>query len=169
MAMALKIALCGAYCLFMQFMKELDEIDSKILRALSRNGRISNLELSEQVGLSPSACLRRVTALERSGVIAGYRVVLNPEAMGTGFVAYVTVGLSQHTKSAQEAFERAISRSPEVRECHNVTGAVEYLLRIEAKDLAAYKHFHTEVLGTLPQVAAITSYVVMGSPKDERR
>lgn len=150
-------------------MKGLDDIDRRILRALTEDGRISNLDLSAQAGLSPSACLRRVTALERAGVISGYRVVLNPEAMGSGFIAYVTVGLGQHTKVAQEAFERAISRSPEVRECHNITGAVEYLLRIEAADLAAYKHFHTEVLGTLPQVAAITSYVVMGSPKDERR
>lgn len=152
----------------MQFMKGIDEIDRRILRALTEDGRISNLDLSARAGLSPSACLRRVTALERAGVISGYRAVLNPEAMGTGFIAYVTVGLGQHTKAAQQAFERAISRSPEVRECHNITGSVEYLLRIEAADLAAYKHFHTEVLGTLPQVAAITSYVVMGSPKDER-
>ncbi len=149
-------------------MSEIDHIDHQILRVLSRDGRISNLALAEQVGLSPSACLRRVSALERAGVISGYRAVLNPEKNGIGFVAYVTVGLSQHTKSAQEAFERAISRSPEVRECHNITGAVEYLLRVEARDLAAYKHFHTEVLGVLPQVNAITSYVVMGSPKDER-
>ena len=61
-----------------------------------------------------------------------------------------------------------MARAPEVREVHNVTGAIEYILRVEAADLAAYKHFHTEVLGTLPQVNAITSYVVMGSPKDER-
>ncbi len=146
----------------------MDDLDQKILRALSRDGRISNLALAEGVGLSPSACLRRVTALERAGVITGYRAVLSPDKTGIGFVAYVTVGLNQHTKAAQEAFERAIARSPEVRECHNITGAVEYLLRIEAADLAAYKHFHTEVLGTLPQVNAITSYVVMGSPKDER-
>ena len=71
-------------------------------------------------------------------------------------------------KDSQEAFERAISRAPEVIECHNVTGTVEYLLRVEAADLAAYKVFHTNVLGTLPQVSAITSYVVMGSPKDLR-
>ncbi|SNR83955.1 Lrp/AsnC family transcriptional regulator [Puniceibacterium sediminis] len=149
-------------------MSGLDSTDQRILRALSDNGRISNLALAEAAGLSPSACLRRVAALERAGVIIGYRAVLSPEKTGVGFVAYVTVGLSQHTKAAQEAFERAIARSPEVRECHNITGAVEYLLRIEAADLAAYKHFHTEVLGTLPQVSAITSYVVMGSPKDER-
>lgn len=152
----------------MQFMSVMDSIDQKILRELTRNGRISNLALAEAAGLSPSACLRRVTALDREGVITGYRAVLSPEKTGVGFVAYVTVGLGQHTKAAQEAFERAIARSPEVRECHNITGAVEYLLRIEAADLAAYKHFHTEVLGTLPQVNAITSYVVMGSPKDER-
>ena len=145
-----------------------DQITRKILHVLSSEGRISNLELAERVGLSPSACLRRVQDLEKRGAISGYRAVLNPAAMGIGFIAYVTVGLGTHTKAAQEAFERAIARAPEVRECHNITGAIEYLLRIEAADLAAYKHFHTEVLGTLPQVQAITTYVVMGSPKDER-
>lgn len=149
-------------------MMKMDAISKKILRQLSRNGRISNLELADRVGLSPSACLRRVQELERSGVISGYRAVLNPQALGVGFVAYIAVGLSLHTKSAQESFERSISLAPEVRECHNITGNVEYLLRVEATDLAAYKRFHTDVLGTLPQVASITSYVVMGSPKDER-
>ncbi|MEC3861852.1 Lrp/AsnC family transcriptional regulator [Mesobacterium sp. TK19101] len=149
-------------------MTELDAIDRKILQELTSDGRISNLALADRVGLSPSACLRRVTALERRGVISGYRAVLDPDAMGVGFVAYVMVGLGQHTKASQEAFEKAISRSPEVRECHNITGSWEYLLRVEAADLASYKHFHTDVLGVLPQVNAITSYVVMGSPKDER-
>ncbi|KAA0917563.1 Lrp/AsnC family transcriptional regulator [Aquicoccus porphyridii] len=145
-----------------------DPITQKILRALTDNGRISNLELADRVGLSPSACLRRVVALEKAGVIRGYRAVLDPAQMGVGFLAYITVGLSQHTKAAQEAFEHAMARAPEVRECHNVTGAVEYLLRVEAADLAAYKAFHTEVLGTLPQVQSLTTYVVIGSPKDER-
>ena len=147
---------------------EFDQTNRKILRELTHDGRISNLELAERVGLSPSACLRRVQELERSGVIRGYRAVLDPGAMGVGFVAYVTVGLNQHTKAAQEAFERVMQGAREVRECHNITGTVEYLLRIEAADLAAYKRFHTEVLGTVPQVNSITSYVVMGSPKDER-
>lgn len=106
--------------------------------------------------------------MERAGIIKGYRAVLDPARMGAGFVAYMAVGLSLHTKAAQEAFERAVARAPEVREVHNVTGTVEYLLRVEAADLAAYKHFHTEVLGVIPQVSAITTYVVMGSPKDTR-
>ncbi|WP_119838480.1 Lrp/AsnC family transcriptional regulator [Pseudooceanicola algae] len=149
-------------------MTKIDDINRRILRELSRNGRISNLELAERVGLSPSACLRRVQDLERGGVILGYRAVTSAEAMGQGFLAYVSVGLSEHTKAAQEGFERAMAHAPEVRECHNITGTREYLLRIETADLGSYKRFHTDVLGTLPQVNALTTYVVMGSPKDER-
>ncbi len=149
-------------------MTKMDDIDQKILRELSRDGRMSNLDLAGRIGLSPSACLRRVQDLERRGVIKGYRAVLNPAAMGVGFVAYVTVGLNTHTKAAQEAFERAVARAPQVTECHNITGTVEYLLRVEAADLADYKHWHTDVLGVLPQVQSITTFVVMGSPKDLR-
>lgn len=147
----------------------MDPINRRILQQLSRDGRLANVELADRVGLSPSACLRRVQELERSGVIAGYRAVLDLEKRGIGFIAYVSVGLSTHVKSALEDFEGTIARSPEVVECHNVTGAIEYLLRVEVADLAAYKQFHTEVLGTLPQVTAITTFVVMSSPKDERR
>jgi DNA-binding Lrp family transcriptional regulator len=149
-------------------MTEIDPTNRRILRELARDGRISNLDLAQRVGLSPSACLRRVQDLERSGVIRGYRAVLDPARLGIGFVAYVAVGLSVHTKAAQAAFEQAMAGAREVRECHNITGTVEYLLRVEAADLAAYKHFHTEVLGTVPGVAALTTYVVMGSPKDDR-
>jgi Lrp/AsnC family transcriptional regulator, leucine-responsive regulatory protein len=149
-------------------MAGLDETDRRILRALSRNGRISNLDLAERIGLSPSACLRRVQELERIGIIKGYRAVLDSEKLGLGFIAYMTVGLSLHTKTAQEGFEQAMTAAPEVRECHNITGTVEYLLRVEAADLASYKHFHTEVLGVLPMLRSITSYVVLASPKDDR-
>ncbi len=146
----------------------MDAIDRNILQTLSGDGRIANIELADRVGLSPSACLRRVQELERSGVIRGYRARVDPARVGSTFIAYVTVGLSTHTKKAQEDFEAAVALAPEVRECHNITGAIEYILRVEAADLAAYKHFHTEVLGVLPQVHSITTYVLMGSPKDER-
>ncbi|MFK7835236.1 MAG: Lrp/AsnC family transcriptional regulator [Sulfitobacter sp.] len=145
-----------------------DPITDQILQRLSRNGRISNIELADRVGLSPSACLRRVQELERRGVITGYRAVLDRAALGAGFVAYIGVGLNNHSKASQEAFEGAIAYAPEVVECHNITGTIEYLLRVECADLKAYKNFHTNMLGALPQVNAITSYVVMGSPKDER-
>ncbi len=149
-------------------MIDIDATSDKILRELSRDGRLSNLELAARVGLSPSACLRRVQDLERRGVIAGYRAVISAEAREIGFVAYVAIGLARHSNEAQLAFERACKAAPQVRECHNITGTVEYLLRVEVRDLPAYKQFHTDVLGAFPQIATITTHVVMGSPKDER-
>ena len=149
-------------------MTKFDDISARILQELGRDGRLPNTELAARVGLSPSACLRRVAALEASGVIKGYRAVVDPAATGQGFVAYITVGLNDHSKAAQDGFERAVSRFAEVRECHNITGAVEYLLRVEAADLAAFKLFHTEKLGVLPMVRQLVTHVVMGSPKDER-
>jgi DNA-binding Lrp family transcriptional regulator len=149
-------------------MTKTDAIGARILQELSRNGRLPNLELAARVGLSPSACLRRVQDLERSGAIAGYRAVLSAAARDIGFVAYVTVGLNNHTRAAHAAFERAMAQAAEVVECHNVTGTVDYLLRVECSDLAAYKKFHTDSLGTSPGVTAITTFVVMDSPKDLR-
>ncbi|WIY27153.1 Lrp/AsnC family transcriptional regulator [Parasedimentitalea psychrophila] len=149
-------------------MAKIDHINQQILREMSRDGRISNLQLADRVGLSPSACLRRVQDLERAGIITGYRAVLDRQAMGVGFVTYIGVGLGEHTKDAQMAFERAMDEAPEVVECHNITGTIEYLLRVECPDLPSYKRFHTDVLGTSPYVTAITTYVVMGSSKDLR-
>ncbi|MEM6386968.1 MAG: Lrp/AsnC family transcriptional regulator [Pseudomonadota bacterium] len=149
-------------------MTKIDTIDHRILRVLSEEARISNIDLADRVGLSPSACLRRVQTLERIGIIRGYRAVLDGTLLGRGFVAYITVGLNDHTTEAQKAFEREISRAPEVIECHNITGAVEYLLRVEVSDLATYKTFHAETLGRLSQVSALTTFVVMASPKDLR-
>ena len=143
-------------------MVKLDQINNRLLHELLIDGRISNIQLADRIGLSPSACLRRVQELERSGAITGYRAVLDRASLGIGFTAYIAVGLSDHTMASQQTF------APAVRECHNITGIFEYLLRVEVSDLAAYKVFHAEVLGTLPQVNSITTYVVMDSPKDER-
>jgi DNA-binding Lrp family transcriptional regulator len=147
---------------------EKDNINAVILRELSLDGRISNLTLAERVGLSPSACLRRVQELERRGVITGYRARLDPTQTGRSYVVYVAVGLAEHTKDAQVTFEKAMQRADEVTECHNVAGVFEYMLRVEVADLPAYKAFHTDRLGTVPHVRSITSYMVMGSPKDLR-
>jgi DNA-binding Lrp family transcriptional regulator len=146
----------------------MDAIDSAILRHLQRDGRVTNLQLAERVGLSPSACLRRVQALEAAGVIKGYRAVLDRTRLGAGLTVFVMVGLSGQLKRDALAFERAMAEAPEVQECHNITGSVEFLLRVEVSDLAAYKHFHADVLGTLSQVSSITSHVCLGSSKDLR-
>ncbi len=149
-------------------MIKLDRYNEQILQALQQDGRISNVDLADRVGLSPSACLRRVQELENSGVISAYRAVLDYEVLGKGFCAYLAIGLSDHTMASQLAFEKAMRESNEVRECHNVTGTIEYLIRVEVADIAAYKVFHADVLGALPQVNSITTYVVMDSPKNER-
>ncbi len=149
-------------------MTKLDRYNREILRELQSDGRIANSELAERIGLSPSACLRRVQELESSGLIKGYRAVLNPELLGNHFIAYVTIGLDEHSTESQQAFERAINVAEEVKECHNMTGAFEYLLRIETHDIKSFKAFHANVLGAIPQVRTITTHVVMDSPKDER-
>lgn len=149
-------------------MKFSDRKTQRILQILEEDGRISNLALADAVGLSPSACLRRVQELERSGIIRGYRASINRTLLGKTLTAYLAVGLNNHTRAAQRAFEKTIAKADEVRECHNVTGDVEYLLRVEVADMSAYKTFHTDVLGTLPQVRSITTYMVLESPKDQR-
>lgn len=146
----------------------MDQIDHRILHELRRDGRIANTQLAERVGLSPSACLRRVQVLEASGVIKGYRAVTDPAKLGAGFVAFLLVGLSDHSRASLMRFERAILACPEITECHNITGTAEYLLRVEAADLAGYKAIHTDVVSALDGVRQLTTHVVVGTPKDER-
>ncbi|GAM77867.1 transcriptional regulator [Vibrio ishigakensis] len=117
----------------------MDKFDERILQELKRDGKVSNVELSERVGLSASATLRRVQELERKGVIKGYRAVLDANQLGVGFVAYVSIGLSSHRKQAQVAFKEHVRFVDEVVECHNITGGNEYLLRVETADLNSYK------------------------------
>ena len=149
-------------------MTDLDEISRKILRELQANSRLTNLELAARVGLSPSACLRRVQELERRGTIQGYTARVDPSHVGRDYLVYVAVALSDHSKAAQSRFEQAMTAAEEVTECHNIAGVFEYLLRVEARDLAAYKRFHSDVLGTVPGVRSITSHIVMGTSKDAR-
>ncbi len=145
-----------------------DKLDERILRELKGNGKIPNVELAERVGLSASATLRRVQDLEQKGVIKGYRAVLDKSLLGVGLVAYVSIGLANHSKQAQLAFEAHIEFVDEIVECHNITGMSEYLLRVETKDLAHYRKIHADVLGECEQVKAITTMVVMDSSKDTR-
>lgn len=144
---------------------KIDETDRKIIDELVENGRLSNVELSERVGLSPSGCLRRVGELEKSGVILGYRAIVDPQALSQALTVFISVGLSDHSRKSLEMFESIIATYPQVTECHCVTGTMEYLLRVQVADLISYKAFHTDILGEIPNVSQITSHVVMNSPK----
>ncbi len=147
-------------------MTQEDKYNASILQNLQKDGRMSNIDLATKVGLSPSACLRRVQDLERRGVLKGYRAIIDPKAIGRDVVVFVMVGLSGHLRKDALAFETAMDCAPEVSECHNITGSVEYLLRVEVADLSAYKAFHADRLGTLSMVGSITSHIVLGASKD---
>lgn len=138
------------------------------MSTLESSGRLTNIELAKRVGLSPSACLRRVQDLERAGVIKGYRAIIDRSAMAPRITVFVMVGLAQQLHKDALAFERAMEAAPEVLECHNIAGNVEYLLRVEVGDLVEYKDFHARTLGELPQVASITSHFCLQTSKDCR-
>jgi Lrp/AsnC family transcriptional regulator, leucine-responsive regulatory protein len=139
----------------------MDDVDRAILAVLERDGRISNNELAARVGLSPSPCLRRVRHLEETGVIRGYRAVIDPAAIGRSLRVMAGVRLVRHARTEVVAFERGIRQLPEVVACHHITGNFDYLLQVEVADLPAYENFHANELAALPGVATVTSYVTM--------
>lgn len=138
-------------------MHALDDTDRAILRQLRADGRMSNAALAEAVGLSPSACLRRLRLLEHRGVIRGYTAIIEEAAPREGVVVIVQITLERQTDASMQRFETAVRRCPEVRECYLMTGMSDYLLRVEARDAADYERIHKEVLSRLPGVARIQS------------
>jgi Lrp/AsnC family leucine-responsive transcriptional regulator len=132
----------------------LDRIDKRILKLMQTNARISNLELADQVGLSPTPCSRRVKRLEDSGLIAGHVTLLNPEALGLDLTAIIGISMDRHTPDRFEDFENAITSMPEVIECSIVTGqAADFLLKVVVKDMHHYEKF---LLGHLTRVTGVT-------------
>ncbi len=122
-------------------MISLDDIDRRILQRLQQEGRLSNAELADKVGLSASPCWRRVKALEDAGVIRGYAALLDAKAVGLGVNVFMSVSLSTQVEKALKDFERAAAARPEVMECYLMTGDSDYLLRIVVPDLEAYERF----------------------------
>ncbi|WP_077035006.1 Lrp/AsnC family transcriptional regulator [Pelomonas sp. KK5] len=144
---------------------QLDAIDRAILKALQANGRLTNVELAQQVHLSPSACLRRVKHLEDSGVIAGYVALVNPKAVGKQGSSYTIINLERMTTQALENFERAVLASPEVLDCFYVAGNNDYLIRFAYGDAEDLERFHTQVLMQLPEIARANSMLVLRTIK----
>lgn len=136
---------------------DIDAIDRKILARLQEDARIANVELSEAVGLSPAPCLRRVRALEESGVIRRHVTLLDPRAVGLPVSVFVHVSLERQIEEALQHFETAILTRPEVMECYLMTGDADYLLRVVCADLAAYERFLLDHLTQVPGVASIRS------------
>ena len=138
-----------------------DAVDAVILETLQREGRLSNAELAERAGLSASACHRRVRALEQAGVIERYVALLNAEAVGRGLGVIVLVTLENQRRETLEAFERAVAGVDEAMECYLMTGAEDYLLRLQVRDARDYERVHRERLSNLPGVTRLVSNIAM--------
>lgn len=149
-------------------MTELDRTDAKILAALQRDGRVSVVELAEQVGLSPTPCARRIKRLEDAGVIEGYSAVINPRQVGHAVQAFVQVKLERHTDEQAERFRRGLEDLPEVVACYAMTGEMDFLLQVLVPDIDALGAFTLHRLMRLPGVRDVRSSLVLETIKRSR-
>lgn len=145
----------------------LDAIDLKILGALQADGRLTNNELADRVGLSPSPCLRRVRRLERDGFIRGYRAVLDRESVGLGLTVFVEIKVEKHSRDNARALQEALTALPEVVACHMVSGTADFIAEIVVTNLKAYERLLTEKLLTLPMIGDIRSNFALTRVKSD--
>ena len=140
---------------------QLDRFDRKILDLLQQDGRISNVDLAQQVSLSESACLRRVRALEQAGLIERYAAILDHKQLGLSGTVFVHIALRREEQSELAAFEAAVERIPEIMECYLMTGEFDYLLRLIVSDMADFERLHNDALTRLPGVARVNSSIAI--------
>lgn len=145
--------------------KKLDRIDRNILKELQNNGRLSNVELSKRVGLSPTPCLERVKKLEQEGVITGYSANLNPVPLNASLLVFVEITLSRTSPDVFEDFSQAVMELDVIQECHLVSGNFDFLLKTRVSDMQAYRNLLGDTLLTLPSVSESRTYVVMEEVK----
>ncbi|HEV2154555.1 Lrp/AsnC family transcriptional regulator [Bradyrhizobium sp.] len=144
---------------------DLDTIDRRIVSELQNDARLTNVELADRVGLSPSPCLRRVKRLERDGIINGYRAVLERDRVGLGFSVFVGVKIDGHANDRAINFENTVCAMPEVIACHLVSGDADYFLEVVVPDLDAYQHFLVGKLLELPIVREVRSNIAIQTRK----
>jgi Lrp/AsnC family leucine-responsive transcriptional regulator len=135
----------------------LDEIDRRILRAVQRNGRMSNADLSEDVHLSPSACHRRVQRMEKDGYIKDYVALLDARKLGVPTTVFVEITLRGQADDILDAFEKSVARIPDVLECHLMAGSADYLLKVVAENTEDFARIHRQYLARLPGVQGMQS------------
>ncbi|HHG3031236.1 TPA: leucine-responsive transcriptional regulator Lrp [Vibrio parahaemolyticus] len=149
--------------------KELDRIDRNILNELQKDGRISNVELSKRVGLSPTPCLERVRRLERQGYITGYTALLNPQFLDASLLVFVEIRLNRGAPDVFEQFNSAVQKLDDIQECHLVSGDFDYLLKTRVSDMGAYRRLLGDTLLRLLGVNDTRTYVVMEEVKQSNQ
>lgn len=143
----------------------LDEIDLKILQRLQDDGRITNVELANSVGLTAPPCLRRMRALEEQGVINSYHAAIDPSKMGYTITVFAMVSLKSQAEADLQAFEEHVQKLPEVRECYMLNGEIDFILKVVAKDLQQFQSFLTSQLTSAPNVASVKTSLTIRSAK----
>tara|TARA_Y100000589_G_scaffold329390_1_gene375783 strand:+ start:35109 stop:35579 length:471 start_codon:yes stop_codon:yes gene_type:complete len=146
----------------------LDEIDLKILKRLQENGKITNLQLSKEIGLSPAPTLERVKKLEKSGLIKSYHALVDEKALGVNITIFMQISLVRQMSDAIENFIQKINAIDEVVECYNVTGNSDYLLKIMVKDIPEFDKLIKEKLGDIQEISKMQSMVVLSQAKDSK-
>ena len=147
---------------------KIDDIDKKILEILQSRAKITNAKLSEEIGLSPAPTLERVKKLEQMGIISSYHAKLNTEKVGLGVTTFVLATLSGHNRANIEGFIKEINKIPEVVECHHITGAGDFILKVIAKDISSYQKLMLEKVSDIKQVDNMQSMVVLSTFKDSK-
>ncbi|NQY62504.1 MAG: leucine-responsive transcriptional regulator Lrp [Alteromonadaceae bacterium] len=145
--------------------KKIDRIDSNILVELQKNGRLSNVELSKRVGLSPTPCLERVKRLEKEKYIIGYQAILNPQKLKAALLVLVEITLTKTSPDVFDEFSKAVHELDVIQECHLVSGDFDFLLKTRVADMAAYRQLLGDTLLRLPAVSESRTYVVMEEVK----
>lgn len=144
---------------------KMDRYDKQILEALQEDGRLSNQELADRIGLSPSPCLRRVRRLEEAGLIRAYRALLAARALGLNLMAFIQISMDRHTPDRFANFEQRVAACPEVLECHLITGQdADYLLKVIVADMDAFQSLLLERITRIDGVSGVHSSFVMKSP-----
>ena len=146
----------------------LDKTDLKILRILQENAKITNLQLSSQIGLSPAPTLERVKKLEVAGLIRGYYAQLDHEALGIGIRAIIQVTLTRQVENAMSNFRKEINRIPEIMECYQVTGNADYVLIVMLKDMRDFEAMISQKLSRMEEIGQMQTMVVLSKPKDSK-
>src|SRR5688500_14393042 len=147
---------------------KIDATDRKILEILQANSNITNAQLAKEIGLSPAPTLERVNKLETSGVIKSYHAVINPSSVGLGVSTFVMASLKGHNKDNIDKFIAAIKRIPEIIECHHLTGAADFILKIVCVDIAAYQQLMLERVSNIDVVDSLQSMVILSTFKDSK-
>jgi Lrp/AsnC family leucine-responsive transcriptional regulator len=149
-------------------MAAIDSLDLKILRILQEKGKISNIQLSQEIGLSPAPTLERVKKLETSGMIKSYHAVINANKLGLGFSALIQISLTRQINNAIKNFTKAITEIPEVTQCLQVTGNFDYQLLVIVKDIPAFERLIADKLSKIEEIGQMQTMVVLSTIKDSK-